>query len=505
MILAPQEISPGIDIAAVRAEIASISTDHNTVVLVPSDRLAEEWRPYADRTVHADDMATTVGDLRSGEHVGLVVFVNKYDGVDLPDEACRVLVLDGLPEVATGEERLEAQLLRHAGIDDRQIQRIEQGMGRAVRSNEDHCVVFLLGSHLSQLVADPRTFSRFSPATQAQLELSRTVAAGLDNAPLADIMAVAKQALDRDESWVKLAKAAVSSIPAPVGAVSDIAVARREAFEAASDGDHRRAAELLSAAVVAASSEREEGWLLEQKAAYLDHLDPVGAQDVLSVARRKNPMALRPLSGVTYQRLSASGSQAQRAADYLRATYPSGTALRLGVQAIVDDLVAGGDRTNDFEEALRQVGDHLGFVGQRPEQELGAGPDVLWALGDMKYLVIEAKTGATSQVIHRRDVNQLTGSMNWFRERYDQSAVGTPVIVHPSRTLARDAAAPTGMRVIEMGDGLARLREALLAYASGLAGDRWDNQEVVDAQLRGHHLRAQDLVGYMRAARSSSP
>ena len=30
-------------------------------------------------------------------HVGLVVLINKYDGIDLPDDACRVLVIEGLP------------------------------------------------------------------------------------------------------------------------------------------------------------------------------------------------------------------------------------------------------------------------------------------------------------------------------------------------------------------------------------------------------------------------
>ena len=38
----------------------------------------------------------TVAPLKH-QHVGLVVFVNRYDGIDLPDDACRILVIDGLP------------------------------------------------------------------------------------------------------------------------------------------------------------------------------------------------------------------------------------------------------------------------------------------------------------------------------------------------------------------------------------------------------------------------
>jgi hypothetical protein len=55
---------------------------------------------------------------------------------------------------------------------------------------------------------------------------------------------------------------------------------------------------------------REKGWLLEQQAAYLDQVDPVRSQQILADARRSNPSILRPLSGVTYQRLSPSERQA---------------------------------------------------------------------------------------------------------------------------------------------------------------------------------------------------
>lgn len=57
------------------------------------------------------------------------------------------------------------------------------------------------------------------------------------------------------------------------------------------------------------------------------------------------------------------------------------------------------ERTEDTEEALRDVAIHLGLQAQWPEKELGDGPDVLWAPGDCPYLEIEAKTGATNPLI----------------------------------------------------------------------------------------------------------
>lgn len=495
MILAPQELNPNLILHDIRAAIAELATLHNVVVLVPSERAADEWTDLSERVVYADGVSQAVTDLKAG-HVGLVVFVNKYDGIDLPDNACRVLVLDGLPEVNTGDERLEAQVLRHAGTDDRQVQRIEQGMGRGVRSNEDHCVVFLLGPRLSQLVADPRSFARFGPATRAQLELSRTVAAELNNQPLGSIMGVARQALDRDTGWVTLAKQALTKLAPQAGSISEVAVARRMAFEDASDGDYAAAADHLGSIAATVTNRREKGWLAEQRAAYIDQIDPAGAQQVLADSRRDNPAILRPLSGVTYQRLSSSNEQARRATDVLTTLYGTAVELRLGFEALVEDLVFDRERTEEHEDSLARLADHLGLAGQRPEQVLGEGPDVLWAFGDQGFWVIEAKSGARSQVIHKSDANQLAGSMNWFRERYDPTAHAVPVMVHRAHRLADDAAAPLGMRVLDE-RGLDRLRTAVRAFATGLASDRWDRADIVERHLTGHQLRTTHLPSYL--------
>ena len=110
-------------------------------------------------------------------HVGLVVLVNKYDGIDLPGKACELLILDGIPRPMDAWERREADALADSpGRLAREIQRIEQGMGRGVRDTEDHCAVLLLGANLGVATHDPRHLSLFSPATRAQLGLSRDIA-----------------------------------------------------------------------------------------------------------------------------------------------------------------------------------------------------------------------------------------------------------------------------------------------------------------------------------------
>lgn len=474
MILAPMELNPEISVEAVRAEILTLAEDYNTVVIVPSDSVANQWQQLigdTSRIIHADDVANVVARLRGKERVGIVVLVNKYDGIDLPGDACRVLVLDGLPEAFRGEERLETQLTsRESGTDDRQVQRIEQGMGRGVRSNEDHCVVLLLGPRLTHLVSDPDTFALFSPATQVQLKQSRRISSGLTDQPLSEIMGVARQALERDPSWVRFARQGLAAITPTVGHVSPAAAHRRTAFELATAGNITAAVKALGDAATLTADPRQQGWLLEQQATYIDQYEPARAQEVLAAARQKNPAVLRPLSGAAYKKISASVSRATAASHHLIGTYGTDRMqLRVGFEALLDALRFDPSpiAVEAFEQAFRDVGLHLGFAAQRPERDIGRGPDVLWALGDLNYWVTEAKSGATASYIGKVYSNQLTGSKLWFHGYYDSTVNAVPVLIHPADRLGSNATATPGARVITA-NKLDAFKDAVRNFATAL-------------------------------------
>lgn len=500
MILAPMELNSAIPPESARSAIAALAEKYNVVVIVPSKRATALWTDHtAEGNVAyaTDEVGPTVERLRAG-HVGLVVLVNRYDGIDLPGDACRVLVLDGLPESFSGEERLETQLTsRTSGFDDRQVQRIEQGMGRGVRSNEDHCVVFLLGARLTQLVNDQDTFAMFSPATRAQLLQSRQIAGDLADQPLSATMAVAQQALDRDEDWIKYARSALAGIAPATGNVSAAASSRRQAFDLAVAGNINGAVTALSDAMNVTPDVRQQGWLQEQQAVYIDLTDPERALRVLTSARTKNSDVLRPLAGGIYQKLSTAAAQATAASDHLVHLYGNDpTKLRVGFEALIENLRFDPNRVPEFEQAFADLALHIGLAAQRPDHERGEGPDVLWALGDLRFWIIEAKSGAVVNRISRHYINQLAGSMNWFGERYDGSVAATPVMIHPADTLNKDASPITGARIITE-PKMALLCKALRGFADGLvSAGRWDVPDTVAGLLTGHKIRTNDLFSY---------
>jgi hypothetical protein len=500
MILAPQESNPDITSEEMRTAAREFADEYNVVVLVPSDKASKTWAGVADRRPSAAGVQAVVNELKSG-HVGLVVLANKYDGIDLPGDACRVLIIDGLPESFSGDDRLESQLrTRETGIDARHVQRVEQGMGRGVRSNEDHCVVLLMGPRLSQLIADPRTRKLFSLATQAQLELSGRVGSGLTGKSLREIMKVTKQALDRDSSWVKLAKVAISDVASAPPSSTTVAKVRRAAFDAVMDGSASHAADLLTNLIRTIGDDHERGWLEEQLAVVTDTFDPVGAQNVLARARTHNKAVLRPVSGIAHKRIALSQSQAQKCQEFFAGRYSNVADMRLGFEAILSDLVWDPMRTKEFEAALLSLAEHLGFAGYRPEQEFGEGPDDIWALGGLHFWVIEAKSGAETSFIAKRDVEQLGGSINWFRQKYDHTSQPVPVMFHPSRILHREATQVPGMQIVD-NEGLNRLKAAVRSFALGLASTWNVDGRDVESLLAGQRLRASDLGAYTTSPR----
>ncbi|MEV6445093.1 DEAD/DEAH box helicase [Amycolatopsis sp. NPDC051716] len=498
MILTPLETHPGTTDEEVRDFLVEQAEQHNVVVIVPSRRRAAFWRDVADAEHDSKTIHDGVRALRDG-HVGLVVLINKYDGIDLPGDACRILALDGLPEAYSALDRIEALALDESdAMITRQIQRIEQGMGRGVRSNDDHCVVLLLGSKLTQRLHKAGGAAKFSPATRAQLTLSGQVADMLHGMPFSELGNVIDQCLDRDPEWVTASRDVLDGVTYPAtSTISPVAVAEREAFRLAELGRYRDAHAKMREAITAARGDRRhEGWLKQRAAGYLHLVDPAAALQMQKSAQTDNKAVLRPRDGVEYHRLNSISDQARQAADYLTARYDNGNDLIVGVAAVLDDLTPDPDPASvpNFEQAMHDLGLHLGFGAQRPERDTGEGPDVLWSLGELTYLVIECKSGSTTDAIWRHDAEQLSHSMDWFDEKYDHTSSATPVLIHNTNVLHKQSSARPGARVITFAK-LAKLREAVSKYAAALAADNaYQDADKISAQLATWGLNGKSFI-----------
>jgi len=493
LILAPQEINVNISEDEIKSALAELATKVNVVVLVPSNARANFWSDVADARADGTSISAVVERLRTS-HVGLVVLVNKYDGIDLPGTACEVLVIDGLPEVYGSLDRRDAGVLGNGDtMFDRQMQRIEQGMGRGVRGANDYCVVLLLGSKLTQRVSTPSLRSQFSELTRAQLDLSRSISDRLAGRSMAELTEVFDQVLNRDKDWVAASRGAIAGIAYGAGTVTRDALASRNAFNLAAAHQYQVASDIISEAADAETNAGRKGLLRESLASYTYFIDPIRAQKVLASSIRENPRILRPLNGFTYVRVSPHIDQAKAVSEYLQ-NIGSPTELIIQTRAMCEDLVFDPERTSEFESAMEELGRFLGFGSQRPEAESGNGPDNLWALGGSDYLVIECKTGSNSRVIYRSEIEQLGHSMTWFENTYGQSMKSRPILIHPSVQLAENASAARLTRVITK-ENLDLLKRHVIQFAESLATSNFWTQPIeIAPRLEYSKLNAKQIT-----------
>src|SRR5699024_3830876 len=109
-----QELNPDIKDDELKTFYKELSQTQNVVVIVPSYYRASYWRDQADLILNFNNLNEGVSKLKRG-HVGLIVVINKYDGIDLPKRACTVLVIDGLPDVRRKIDKIEEGALQGSG------------------------------------------------------------------------------------------------------------------------------------------------------------------------------------------------------------------------------------------------------------------------------------------------------------------------------------------------------------------------------------------------------
>ena len=497
MILMPQDLNPKITLDEIKKLLVKLEKENNIVVIVPSKKAADDWSDVAKKVLLAENVADGVEGLRN-HHVGLTVLINKYDGIDLPHDACRVLVIYNLPEVASFSDRTDMAIINDSQIGlRRQMQRIEQGMGRGIRSSDDYCVVLLVGSKLIYCVQSKEGIRLLTPATQAQLDLSKEIAGQLGGEDIDGIAGGIDQCLKRDTSWVKVNKRALLKANSKTGLILDKPrVAIRQAFISARNGEYWYAAQLLNNAVESSHDDDEKAWLMSKLAAIQHRLDPAESQKTLLKAHRKNMNVLRPMDGIAYQQLEIpSGKQAAKVQSYHNENYLGVTERMRHVNKVTDDMCFGSVSPDEFEEAIDDVALFIGLQSQRPEKKFNDGPDNLWVLPDGSFIIIECKNNVTStNGISKTHLGQLGQSMSWFYSRYKNIASATPVIIHPLRTLGDGASEVERMRIITEIE-LSTLRNALCKFAESLGDPNiLNNQKKIHQLLAIHGFNGKEFL-----------
>lgn len=442
-----------------------------SVVLTPTVSAAAAIAKQFDdeeefRIFSADEIETSKEEFIKSKKAATIM-AGRFDGIDFPNEECRLLCLDGLPKATNAQERfLMSKMGASALLNERTQTRVLQAAGRCTRALQDRSAVFVTGHELLDNLADDRNWRHFHPELQAELEFGVYQSKG--SSPK-EFMESFKSFLDNDADWDGANSDIVSEAglktqdPFPAMDELEAVVGYEVAYQQALwSHDYERALEKARAVTSKLVAPELKGYralwyylagsVSQKLSQTADDSADKAAREQFMVAKDSAP-SVPWLAQLTRGETSVASAedtpseevtvQVERLENVLLTL---GTAtehkFEKSAKAILDNLAA----PKTFEEGQRQLGDLLGFVTGNGKGD--AAPDPWW-LGSAIGIVFEDHAnGKATTVFSATKAKQAAFHPEWLQENEPQAENldVTSIVVTPC-TLAGHGAMPALRKV----------------------------------------------------------
>lgn len=384
--------------------------------------------------------------------------------------------MDSMPFLNNYSDRYEEKCCPNSEIINKKIaQKIEQGIGRAVRGEKDYCAILVIGSDIEKFMRGVLTRKYFSSQTQKQIEIGFEVAKMAkedireDDQPMKQIGSLINQILKRDEGWKEYYTSEMNEI---VQESVENRIYKRYAEENEleklfSQGEYELAVERTQKFIDNfISDDLEKGWYLEQMARYAYMYSTEKSEKFQRSAFRKNPQLLKPKDGIAYSKISFLNEN--RMINFKRniSKYNSFEEFNLYINEVIENL-SFGIAAEKFESALKKLGEILGYVSQRPDKEIRKGPDNLWCVSYKKYVFFECKSEVDENrnAINKSEAGQFNNHCGWFKDVYGEFVDVLRIMIIPTKRLAHDADFNEKVFVMRK-NGLKKLKDNLKKFVN---------------------------------------
>ncbi|MCH8908233.1 MAG: hypothetical protein IH840_14185 [Candidatus Heimdallarchaeota archaeon] len=353
--------------------------------------------------------------------------------------------MDGRPDYVSNYQRYRHETRPHStAIQRERAQRMEQGMGRAVRGSGDYCIVFIIGTNLVDEISEDRKRRFFSPEIQKQIEIGLQISDQMrksfaTNKVNSDLNNLIEQCLDpamRDKGWKQFYKKEMSKIENTFGELTllDVFVDELAAEEAFRNHQFDDAVKHLDRIISKQDpngvGRSTLGWYKQLKASMYYEVDRQVAMKIQQSAFTDNNNLFRPEIGVKYKATKFRKSRSKNIEKFIL-QFENLTAMKIKVSTILSRLVFGAS-ASEFEAAMAGLGEMLGFESEMPDKKLGYGPDNLWQLSKRVFWIFECKNEVVvDRGISKREVGQLTNHVAWFNHNYEDVTC-MPIFIHPA-------------------------------------------------------------------------
>lgn len=405
------ELASGGDSVGLAREIVGITNKALVLSQASTEKTEEAARALAGEDVPVFGRAAVENGLTHFLNApkGVLGLANRYDGMDLPDEACRIVVLRGSPDSVSLQERfLSERAQAGAALSERLRTRVVQGAGRCTRGPNDYAVVVALGSDLTRYFSRPENQSALEPELQAEVQFGLENSRGIEVGQVLDRVRIF---LEHGDVWREVGEPLVAEFredvetipPRGAQALGESASVEVDAWQLAHSGEWIAASQQLEAAarILGLGGEATRGYrglLLYIAAVWLS----LGAEGEAHRARVRAMLRsaegasgrgtwlweMRQLNGAEETELTRADMVAIDDIAVQLTGFLKANRIRDSLERMCDQL--GQTDAGPYEEALTTLGRFLGAEASRPRGE--GRSDSAWLWNSAVWVTIEAKS-----------------------------------------------------------------------------------------------------------------
>lgn len=411
-----------------------IIKDKKAVILVPSHRKAEKWSDFPSENIEDDQDSSTLSDkielFKQSVEAKKLLLVSRYDGVDLPGDTCRLMVIDDLPTSLNPLEKFYwEQLGLVKNLRSAIASRIIQGFGRISRGMSDYGVVIITDQKLANWLLETENNKILPPFLRRQVELGRLISEQSEK--LTDLIDAASQCLERDAEWIKFYDKEIKKLESSEQIVEDkdsliLAQIENEFIKHFWVREYQSALKVISQKIdeTYKRSSNIAAWHQLWMGVCYDFLDE--REKAYNCYREAHAVSKNIPSPVTSD-FSITDYPKQVYEIY---TYWYSDEIMLKIEKKLKKynqdvaFLNGMGTPAQTEEAVRCLGQYLGIFSLRPEKEYGTGGDVLWIAHSGDAICMELKTDKNKgkkdwnkkSPYNIDDIGQLRDHIDWLKQ-----------------------------------------------------------------------------------------
>lgn len=421
---------------------------------------------------------------------------SRYDGLDLPGDACRAVALEGTPDQDSLQEKFLSERVRAgAALAERVRTRVVQGAGRCTRGPDDWALVLVLGADLTKYLLRPETTAALDPELQAEIRFG--VENSMDTART-DVMENIAAFLAQGDAWrddaepaiAELRRAATRLLPGGTDALASAAGHEIEACALAAAGRWSEASATAqeAARVMGTAGDATRGyralwlylagtWADEAAAQGGDAGGHRTARALITQAEQAAKPGtwtrdLAPLPEAAREELGSADLTAVRA---ITALIEAGVGKGKHDKKVAEMLEGLASRTpGKYEPALTALGDLLGAEAGKPA---GRGRcDSTWCWDEALWIAVEAKSDhEPTGVVPHKDIRQANDQLRLLCHDRGRNAAppgSATVVVSPKPAVDPDGviAAERHVHLATPDTVLTLARDVAAAWEDILAG-----------------------------------